>query len=435
MRRFDTLAARTGMTLTAAFLVFMLIAVASMVYYILIPLARQGADDLAALMVLAAQSWVELPPQTRPFLELELMQEYRLNLALSEEPLPRSTSMLPFLRFLEKALERRVGQAMPISVCLENGISYCAEIPMGGRTIRTCFPRERIGARPPTAALLVLAGGGVITLLTSLLLVRRLTRPLADLSQAAGRFGRAGTLEPLSVTGPREIANLTQSFNRMEQHISELLANRTILFAGISHDLRTPITRMQLALAMLPEDADPQLVEGLRRDLDLLNQLIGDTLALAQGLDLREPEEVDLREFIDGVLADYRRGDGDIIWQPRACCLCSVDPLALRRACVNLLDNAVRYGAGQPVEVRCHCNGTSAGIDVLDRGPGIPAAQREAVFQPFHRLETSRSRATGGSGLGLAIARQLCAAHGWHIELLEREGGGTIARVRIPFAT
>ncbi len=130
-RRRGTLLARTGVTLTAAFAVFMLIAVAAMVNYILIPLARQGADDLAALMVLAAQSWVELPPQTRPFLEQELMHEYQLKLSLTEDPLPKSTSLLPFLRFLEKALERRVRQPVPIRQRSGETVWFCADIPMG----------------------------------------------------------------------------------------------------------------------------------------------------------------------------------------------------------------------------------------------------------------------------------------------------------------
>ena len=99
---------------------------------------------------------------------------------------------------------------------------------------------------------------------------------------------------------------------------------------------------------------------------------------------------------------------------------------------MNLLDNALRYGGAQPVHVRCHCDQDGASISVLDRGPGIPEAERETVFQPFYRLEASRSRNTGGSGLGLAIARQLCNAHGWRIDLAAREGGGTAARIHLP---
>ncbi len=432
MRRPLSLYARTGITLSIALAVFMLFTVASMVNFILIPLARQGAGDLAALMVLSAQTWVELPPETRPFLEQELMEEYQLKVTAADTPLPSTTSLLPFLQFLERALAKRIGQPVSIQARSDNGVWYCTDIPMGGRLIRVSFPRERIGARPPTAALLVIAAGGVVILLTTLLLVRRLTRPLASLCDASSRIGRGESLQPLPESGPRELATLTHRFNRMAGEIAELLASRTTLFAGISHDLRTPITRMQLALAMLPENTDPRLVERLRNDLEQMNQLISDTLELAQGLRPREAEQVDLRDFVDNIVTTYRRSDANIEWQPQGCCVCSVDTLALRRVFVNLLDNALRYGGGQPVEVRCGCDETGALISVKDRGAGIPDTEREAVFRPFYRLEASRSRTTGGSGLGLAIARQLCSAQGWDIDLLPREGGGTDARIRLP---
>ena len=218
----------------------------------------------------------------------------------------------------------------------------------------------------------------------------------------------------------------------MAGEIEQLLANRTTLFAGISHDLRTPITRMQLALEMLPSDTDPALVANLRQDLGEMNRLISDTLDLARGLGPHEPEAIDLREFIDGIVTSQRHTGTEIQWTPGTCCICSVDTLALQRILTNLIDNAVRYGGDSPVELRCYCNDHEAVVQVLDHGPGIPASEREQVFQPFHRLETSRSRRTGGSGLGLAIARQLCDAHSWNIQLLPRKNGGTEAKLKIP---
>jgi len=276
------------------------------------------------------------------------------------------------------------------------------------------------------------AAGTIVILLTSLLLVRRLIRPLARLSRATTQIGRGGIFKPLPETGPRELVTLTQGFNRMAGEIEQLLANRTTLFAGISHDLRTPITRMQLALEMLPADTDPTLVTSLRQDLEEMNRLISDTLDLAKGLGPHEQESIDLREFIDGIVTSQRHSGSEIQWTPESCCICSVDTLALQRILTNLVENAVRYGGDSPVELRCFCNDHEAIIEVLDHGPGIPASEREQVFQPFHRLETSRSRRTGGSGLGLAIARQLCDAHGWSIQLLPRKGGGTEAKLQIP---
>jgi two-component system osmolarity sensor histidine kinase EnvZ len=432
MARPLSLFARTGITLSVALGAFLMFTVAAMVNFILIPLARQGADDLAALMVLAAQTWVEVPPATRPFLEEELMQEYQLALDIADESTEGSSSLLPFLMFLEQALAERTGQPTPIHKRAGNEVWYCADIPMGGRIIRVSFPSQRIGARPPTAALLVLAAGSVVILLTSLLLVRRLTRPIDLLTEATSRLGRGETLPPLPEAGPREFVTLTQNFNRMATEIARLLANRTTLFAGISHDLRTPITRMQLALEMLPDSADPELVRRLRNDLEQMDRLITDTLDLARGLGQEEKEEIDLRELCDALVSDYRSSGNAIDWQPGDCCVCPVDTLALRRIMTNLIDNALRYGGGKPVGMECRCRPDAAIIDILDRGPGVPESEREAVFLPFRRLEASRSRRTGGSGLGLAIAGQLGAVHGWGVELLSRDGGGTIARIRIP---
>jgi two-component system osmolarity sensor histidine kinase EnvZ len=433
MRQPQTLFARTGSTLTLAMLVFLALSVVVVFHYILTPVSRRAADDLATLMLLAAQTWVELPPETRPDFERELLEQYDLKLALAEDSLPFTDNLLPYLRFLEDSLSRRLGEPVPIRAGPPDTTKwFCVDIPMGGRHIRVSFPHARIGGRPPTAALLVAFTGALVILFTSLLLVRRLTRPLARLARAAEQIGRGDVFVPLPETGPRELAVLTQRFNRMAAEISELLTNRTTLFAGISHDLRTPITRMQLALEMLPAETAPELVDRLRRDLDEMTRLITDTLELARGLEAHAAELVDLRDLIDGVVTRLRQAGAVIEWSPVTCCYCPVDTLALQRVLTNLLENAVRYSGDKPVGIHCHCEEAAAVIQVLDRGPGIPAQERDKVFQPFHRLEGSRSRRTGGSGLGLAIARQLCDVHGWDIRLLPREGGGTEARLHIP---
>ena len=433
VRQPRTLFAKTGSTLAIALLVFLIFSVTVVFQYILIPVSKRAADDLATLMVLAAQTWVELPPATRPDFERELLENYDLKLAPADTPLPFTGNLLPYLRFLEEALTRRVGEPVPIRTGPPDTTKwFCVDIPVNERTIRISFPRERIGARPPIASVLVVAAGTLVILLTTLLLVRRLTRPLARLSHATTQVGRGEIFRPLPETGPRELVTLTQGFNRMAGEIRQLLENRTTLFAGISHDLRTPITRMQLALEMLPDDADPGLVASLRHDLEEMSRLISDTLDLARGLGPHELEAVDLHEFIDGIVTDQRHSGANIKWAPGACCTWSVDTLALQRILTNLIDNAVRYGGDAPVELLCHCTDNEAVIQVLDRGPGIPESEREQVFQPFHRLEVSRSRRTGGSGLGLAIARQLCDAHNWSIQLQPREGGGTNAKLQIP---
>lgn len=430
-----TLLTRTGITLTIALLVFVVFCIGAMVTYIAIPLARQGSDDLAALMILSARTWIERPPATRPFLEDELISEYGLKVSLADKPLPCSKTPLPYLIFLEAALEERLGTPVAVRKGEQSVPWFCADIPMGGQFIRVSFPWSRIGAQPPVALILIIVTGAVVVLLTSLLLVHRITQPLARLSEATSHISHGEILAPLPETGPRELVDLTHKFNSMARELNELVENRTTLLAGISHDLRTPLTHMRLALEMLvPDKADAALIERLRRDTEQMDQLIGYTLKLARGLEAHEAEEVDLREFIDGIITNYRQSDTVIDWDPQSYCPISIDTLAMQRVLVNLFDNAIRYGGNKPVTVRCHRDRETTVIQVLDRGEGIPASEREAVFRPFHRLETSRSRKTGGVGLGLAIARQLCDARGWKIKLLPREGGGTEARLEIPVA-
>jgi len=214
--------------------------------------------------------------------------------------------------------------------------------------------------------------------------------------------------------------------------MQDLAENRTVIIAGISHDLRTPLTRLQLAVEMLSEDSDPELVAGIRHDLAAMNGLISQFLAFSKGIDDEHPANLDLWELIEGQAADLRRDGAKVTLSGCASpCTYIAHPLALQRLLANLLENAAHYGGGAPVDVELHCEEHVITVRICDRGPGIPTDQTEAVFRPFHRLEGARSERTGGSGLGLAIARQLAIKHGWTIELLPREGGGTIAKVEL----
>lgn len=429
-----TLFARTGTTLTAAFVVFLLFSVAVVVNFILVPVAKQGAEDFATLMMLSAQTWVDLPPTTRPIFERHLMQEYELEIGIAGSALPARRNPLPYLRFLENELTKRTETPITITAEAEHsGKWYCADTPTGEQLIRICFPWSRIGASPPLAAILVIVAGAIAILLTSLLLVRRLTDPLSRLSAATSLIKRGEIPEFLPETGPKELVELTHNFNTMGRELYELLENRTTLLAGISHDLRTPLTRMHLALELLPPNTENKpLIDRLQRNMEEMDRLISYTLELARGLESHEQEEVDLREFVDGIVSEYIQTGKNIVWEPEHCCYCTIDTLALRRILTNLIDNAIRYGGPAPVTVGCHCDLENAIIEVLDRGKGIPETEIEAVFRPFHRLESSRSRRTGGSGLGLSIARQLANPRGWAIDLFSRDGGGTGAQILIP---
>jgi two-component system osmolarity sensor histidine kinase EnvZ len=284
----------------------------------------------------------------------------------------------------------------------------------------------------PLALLMILAATLVLTFVSSIVLARRIARPLQDLAEAARNVGMGNTPASLAEDGVEELAELAHTFNNMAQQVQLLLANRTTLLAGISHDLRTPLARMRLAVEMLPENADPKIISRLKNDVDEMNRLIGEFLNFSRGLEKEEPQQTDMNELLQE-LADNVSAEGAIMkWEPVRLCVQKVSQTALRRILSNLLSNAARYGAGKEIELLCECGEVVCVIRVLDRGPGIPEAELENVFRPFYRLESSRSSATGGSGLGLAIARQLAQANGWKLALLSRSGGGTEARLTIP---
>jgi len=419
----------TATTVATALLLLQFILTAATVNYLMLPMAKRSADDLAALLVLSAQTWVELPPETRPDFELELAHKHQFMLFEDAAPLPPREGFLPYLSLLDGALTERTGEAISVRVTELETTWFWADIHTGGKLIRIGFPKERLNVDPPMMLLLALVATTVLTLFTALVLARRITKPLELFSLAAQHIGKGGIPESFPETGIKELSGLGSTINQMALQVRELLANRTTLLAGISHDLRTPLARMRLALEMLPDDTDPKLVARLQHDVEEMNQLIGEFLVLSRNLQKGAPQQIDLNTLLEE-LADNANNDGPgVEWHPRENLSIAADPMALRRILTNLLGNALRYGAGQPVEITLATADGKAVVSILDRGPGIPAQELENVFHPFYRLEASRSNATGGSGLGLAIARQLADANGWKIELLPRSGGGTEARL------
>jgi two-component system osmolarity sensor histidine kinase EnvZ len=428
-----TLFGKTAVTLTVAFLYFSLFTFTAVVYYVQVPVARQAAEDLATFLVMAAGTWASLPPLERQRFGAELYEKHGIKVSTEPMALDERPPYHPYLALLEAALKRHTGVEALLRVgALAGQRWYWLEMTGPEGPLKVGFPHSRLGARIPTALLTVLLASAALVLATAMTLASRITKPLSLLSSAAERVGKGEATDPLPETGPAELAALISQFNRMAQEVRELLANRTTLLAGVSHDLRTPLARLSLAVEMLPPDADPVLVAGIHRDLDEMNRLIGDALVLSRDLSAGRRERADLCGLVEALVEQARELGGTVRWAPDGPCAREVNVTAFRRILDNLLGNAIRYGQGAPVTVELKCRSDAATVRVLDRGPGVPASQREAVFRPFYRLEQSRSSDTGGSGLGLAIARQLANANGWSVDLLEREGGGTVAELTLP---
>lgn len=421
-----SLFARTALTLALAFIVFQVAAFWVVTRTLIVPVAERSADDLAGLIVLSAQTWVELPPETRAAFERELARRHGLRLTTIDVGATAEAPRFAFRRQIEAALSRRVGEQVVLRGVPESAAVWL-DIPVGGHALRVGFFPDRYAVKLPLAAIAVVVLGTLLSLLTALFLVRRLTVPLARAAQAARQVGAGELPEPLPETGPAELAELARRFNTMAAEVRALLDNRTTLLAGISHDLRTPMTRLQLHLEMLRDAPSPARIDRAVADLADMNKLITGYLELARTTQPEQKMRFDLAGLLEEVAADT-----NLPWAGAAPCEVEAGRLAVRQIVSNLVQNAQRYGGGGAVELALECGDKRARVIVRDAGAGIPEDQLEKVFRPFYRLEGSRSQATGGTGLGLAIVRQLAETNGCRVTLRNRTAGGLEAVLELP---
>jgi len=444
-RRPVTLAQQNLRWLAALFLGLELVTVAAALVFVLLPLAKRSADDLSGLMVLSAQTWVELPADRRADFEDELRTRHLLALRPGMLPPPDTGLRHGFyMHFLERALLRRLGEpAFFTSEAGPDGGEWLwTSVTAGGRPIGVGFAYARMRTHPFQALTVALLAGVLGVSLAAWWLARRISGPVAALEAAAAQLATGASPALLPEQGPRELAQLAGHFNQMALQVRELLDARTTLLAGVSHDLRTPLARMRLALEMLTLKPDPALLARLEADIEEMNGLIGQLLDLARGASGEPAQRIELEPWLHErarLHADAAERAGASV---NVNCLVGLHVLAppglLGRVVDNLLGNALRYAPG-PVTLRAVVMAVrpagTVHISVLDRGPGIPPSQLAAVWRPFQRVESSRSPQTGGYGLGLAIVRQLAQSQGWQIGLAAREGGGLQASVEVPLAT
>lgn len=268
----------------------------------------------------------------------------------------------------------------------------------------------------------------VSVVLLVLFAVRQTTRPLSMLSAAATRLGDDINEPPLPETGPREVSNAARAFNRMQRKIQDYLRQRSGLLAAVSHDLKTPITRLRIRAEMLD---DEQLKEKFEADLEDMESMVNEALDFVRGTDQYEPSSpIDLAALLESLQDDFDPSGDRIQTDLADAPPCTGRPLALKRCLSNLIGNALKYGKHLRITMSLESNGFV--LRFRDDGPGLPDELFERVFEPFFRAEASRSRKTGGSGLGLAIARGIARAHGGDVTLDNHPDGGLVATLTLP---
>lgn len=254
-------------------------------------------------------------------------------------------------------------------------------------------------------------------------------RPLRRLTTALESFSETASPVPVRPSGPADMQRLIATVNRMQERVAALVKGRTILAGAISHDLRTYLTRLRLRIDAMDNPAERA---GAESDIDAMTDIVENALAFAQSASSAGGRDrLDIAGLLRGEMERYAAQDAPLRWQlPAEPVMIIGDDVALRRVVANLADNALRY-AGEAT-VTLSVADAFAELTVDDSGKGIPAAEREAIFEPFYRLESSRSRQSGGTGLGLALTRQIVEAHGGRITALEAPGGGTRMKVILP---
>jgi signal transduction histidine kinase len=275
--------------------------------------------------------------------------------------------------------------------------------------------------------LYMLAGSVAAMIAVVVFAARWIARPLTALAEAADRVGRGEVVEPLAVTGPSEVARSVNAFNVMQQRISRFVSDRLAMLAAISHDLRTPITAARIRAEMID---DAEVKEAIVRSLTEMQCITETTLSFARDETAQEePRTIDLASLVEAVADDLMAAGQNIAVAGHDQVQYRCRPMLLRRALTNLMSNAAKYG--KRARVALDITKEHARITVDDDGPGLPPDQLEKVFEPFLRIDPSRSSETGGIGLGLSIARTVIRAHGGEVTL-RNFAGGLRAEVTLP---
>jgi signal transduction histidine kinase len=279
------------------------------------------------------------------------------------------------------------------------------------------------------ARLLVVLGillAGVVLL--SLIGVRSVVRPLAKLRLAADGLGKNIQQPPLKETGPDEVRATAKAFNRMQKRLNNFIQDRAGILAAVSHDLKTPLTRIRLRTDLMDDDEQR---DKIQKDLDDMESMVSATLDFMRGTETSETShQIDLMALLESIQADGAETDKEIEIHGQITDPYLGKPLALKRCIVNLIENAVRYGGRADISIED--TKEELRISICDNGPGIPEVSLQKVFDPFFRLESSRAQHTGGTGLGLGIARNIARSHGGDLILHNRTDGGLCAKLSLP---
>jgi two-component system osmolarity sensor histidine kinase EnvZ len=396
-------------------------------------LARDVAADIAMLVALEDGHQGEQRLMLRALAERQLA--YRIHFLPGQNLPPfhgRLTTTIDVA--LDDILEQRIGADRDFRT-MRIGDDFEIQVDVHDGVLSVLVPRDRVTVSKPDIFIVWMMGSSLLLGGIAFIFLRNQVRPIERLARAADSFGKGRAVPDFKPYGATEVRRAAQAFITMRERIERHVSQRTEMLAGVSHDLKTPLTRLKLTLEMMPDgeghDA-PSDIRSMRADIAEMEHMLDDYLAFARGEGGEDASLTDLSDLVREVAAAAERthqGAQIRIAVPEHVAV-SVRRAGLRRVLANLIDNALKHGSKTTVSL--NRDEHLVEITVEDNGPGIPEPQREEAFRPFHRLDEGRNLQSGGSGLGLAIARDIARAHGGDIVLEESAMGGLRATVRLP---
>ncbi len=343
------------------------------------------------------------------------------------EPLPDD----PFVQLIANKIRERLGQETIITINHYGipglWISFNVELD----DFWVIIPKIQVDRPFPLHWLGWGALIGLLSLAGAYITAARINRPLNLLAHAADKLRNGEPAPKLPEDSLDELREVNQTFNEMADALVRLDAERTLLLAGVSHDIRTPLARLRLAVEMLPEDATNQLKSGMIEDIADMDNIIHQFLDFVRGIEGEPTKMIDINEVLKSLSERQGRAGRQLEVKLGPTYLIPLRPLAIQRLLDNLVGNAYAYTKGNVV-VESKITAENIIIRVLDRGPGIPEGQAERLLRPFERLNSARTKNEGGSGLGLAICNRIAKLHRGSLELINRDGGGLEARLSLP---
>lgn len=336
----------------------------------------------------------------------------------------------PFASILERklttALKETVGRPFLIDTrSLEDDVQI--QVQLDGSVLSVLVPRERLFSSTTYIFIMWMVGSSIVLFAVAMIFMRNQVKPIRRLAHAAESFGKGRDVADFKPEGATEVRQAAAAFLQMRRRIKRQIDQRTEFLAGVSHDLRTPLTRMKLQLAMLGDGPE---VENLASDVTEMQQMVEGYLAFVRGEGTEQPQTTDLAALLEDIALQMRRAGSIVRLDTDPAIVLDVRREALRRCLANLIGNAARHA--RTVSVNARARERTVEIVIDDDGPGIPEDSREAVFRPFHRIDAARGPDTGGVGLGLTIARDVVRNHGGELTLEDSPMGGLRARLWLP---